>query len=115
MTRWPRARARYGEIFSRRGNVLKRELGTKPQAGRCASLVTNRRSPSWRASRSCTSNVASVSDAAPAGGSIHGLDVSEKAVAEAREIAARENLSLTYEVADLNFITLPRKPSILSW
>ncbi len=48
-------------------------------------------------------------------GSIHGLDVSEKAVAEAREIAARENLSLTYEVADLNFITLPRKPSILSW
>lgn len=42
-------------------------------------------------------------------GSIHGLDVSEKAVAEAREIAARENLPLTYEVADLNFIELPPK------
>jgi SAM-dependent methyltransferase len=39
----------------------------------------------------------------------HGIDVSEKAVATAREIAKNENLPLTYEVADLNFVELPEK------
>jgi SAM-dependent methyltransferase len=39
----------------------------------------------------------------------HGIDISEKAIAAARDIAAKENLSLTYEVADLNFVKLPEK------
>ncbi len=38
---------------------------------------------------------------------MHGIDASPQAVAEAREIAQRENLPLTYEVADLNFVKLP--------
>lgn len=37
----------------------------------------------------------------------HGIDVSEKAVREAEKIAARDNLPLTYEIADLNFVELP--------
>jgi ubiquinone/menaquinone biosynthesis C-methylase UbiE len=37
----------------------------------------------------------------------HGVDISEKAIATAREIPKKENLSLTYEVADLNFLELP--------
>jgi SAM-dependent methyltransferase len=41
--------------------------------------------------------------------SFHGIDVSEKAVATAREIAKAENVPLTYEVADLNFLELPEK------
>jgi SAM-dependent methyltransferase len=41
--------------------------------------------------------------------SFHGIDVSEKAVATAREIAKEEDLPLTYEVADLNFLELPEK------
>jgi SAM-dependent methyltransferase len=41
--------------------------------------------------------------------SFHGIDVSEKAVATAREIAKEENVPLTYEVADLNFLELPEK------
>ncbi|MGI8889160.1 MAG: class I SAM-dependent methyltransferase [Chthoniobacterales bacterium] len=41
--------------------------------------------------------------------SLHGIDVSEGAVAEARAIAERESLPLTYEVADLNFVQLPPK------
>lgn len=40
---------------------------------------------------------------------MHGVDVSANAAAEARAIAARENLPLTYEVADLNFVQLPPK------
>src|SRR5204862_6423856 len=34
----------------------------------------------------------------------HGIDISDKAVAKAREIAKEQNLPLTYEVADLNFV-----------
>jgi SAM-dependent methyltransferase len=41
--------------------------------------------------------------------SFHGIDVSERAIATAREIAKKENLPLTYEVADLNFVELPEK------
>jgi SAM-dependent methyltransferase len=41
--------------------------------------------------------------------SFHGIDVSEKAVATAREIAKEKHLPLTYEVADLNFVELPEK------
>jgi SAM-dependent methyltransferase len=41
------------------------------------------------------------------GRSFHGIDISERAIATAREISKRENLSLTYEVADLNFLELP--------
>jgi SAM-dependent methyltransferase len=41
--------------------------------------------------------------------SFHGIDISEKAITEAREIAEKENLPLTYEVADLNFGQLPEK------
>jgi len=39
----------------------------------------------------------------------HGIDISEKAVAKAREIAKEQNLPLAYEVADLNFVRLPEK------
>ena len=39
----------------------------------------------------------------------HGIDISEKAVAKARQIAKEQNLPLTYEVADLNFVRLPEK------
>ena len=42
-------------------------------------------------------------------GSFHGIDVSENAVATARKIAKEQNLPLTYEVADLNFLELPQK------
>jgi 2-polyprenyl-3-methyl-5-hydroxy-6-metoxy-1,4-benzoquinol methylase len=41
--------------------------------------------------------------------SFHGIDVSEKAIAAARQIAKEQNLPLTYEVADLNFVELPEK------
>ena len=41
--------------------------------------------------------------------SFHGIDISEKAIATAREIAKEQNLPLTYEVADLNFVKLPEK------
>lgn len=41
--------------------------------------------------------------------SFHGIDVSERAIAKAREIAKEQNLPLTYEVADLNFVRLPEK------
>jgi 2-polyprenyl-3-methyl-5-hydroxy-6-metoxy-1,4-benzoquinol methylase len=41
--------------------------------------------------------------------SFHGIDISEKAIAAAREIAKEQNLPLTYEVADLNFVELPEK------
>ncbi len=41
--------------------------------------------------------------------SFHGIDISEKAVANAREIAKEQNLPLTYEVADLNFLRIPEK------
>jgi SAM-dependent methyltransferase len=43
------------------------------------------------------------------GRSFHGIDVSEKAIAKAREIAKEQRLPLTYEVADLNFVALPEK------
>jgi SAM-dependent methyltransferase len=39
----------------------------------------------------------------------HGIDISEAAIATAREIAKEQNLPLTYEVADLNFLELPEK------
>lgn len=41
--------------------------------------------------------------------SFHGVDISEQAIADARRIAAKENLSVSYEVGDLNFIQLPPK------
>jgi 2-polyprenyl-3-methyl-5-hydroxy-6-metoxy-1,4-benzoquinol methylase len=41
--------------------------------------------------------------------SLHGIDISEKAITAAREIAKEQNLPLTYEVADLNFVELPEK------
>jgi SAM-dependent methyltransferase len=41
--------------------------------------------------------------------SFHGIDISENAVATAREIAKEQNLPLTYEIADLNFVNLPEK------
>jgi len=41
--------------------------------------------------------------------SFHGIDISERAIARAREIAKEQNLPLTYEVADLNFVRLPEK------
>jgi SAM-dependent methyltransferase len=41
--------------------------------------------------------------------SFHGIDISEKAIAAACEIAKERNLPLTYEVADLNFLELPEK------
>lgn len=39
--------------------------------------------------------------------SFHGVDISEKAIEEARDTAERDSLPLTYEVADLNFLSLP--------
>jgi 2-polyprenyl-3-methyl-5-hydroxy-6-metoxy-1,4-benzoquinol methylase len=39
----------------------------------------------------------------------HGIDISETAIASAREIASRNNLPLTYEVADLNRVQLPER------
>jgi len=42
-------------------------------------------------------------------GSLHGIDISERAVATAREIARKQNLPLSYEVADLNFVKLSEK------
>ena len=41
--------------------------------------------------------------------SFHGIDISEKAIAEARETAKRAGLPITYEVGDLNFLQLPQK------
>jgi hypothetical protein len=41
--------------------------------------------------------------------SFHGIDISEMAIAAAREIAKKQGLSLTYEVADVNFVKLPEK------
>src|SRR5438874_1452169 len=41
--------------------------------------------------------------------SLHGIDISEKAIAAARDTAKKEDLPLTYEVADLNFLKLPEK------
>ncbi len=41
--------------------------------------------------------------------SFHGIDISEKAIATAREIAKEQDLPLTYEVADLNFLELPER------
>lgn len=39
----------------------------------------------------------------------HGIDISEKAITDARATARKENLNITYEVADLNFVQLPEK------
>jgi SAM-dependent methyltransferase/LPS sulfotransferase NodH len=41
--------------------------------------------------------------------SFHGIDISEKAIAAARKIAKEQDLPLTYEVADLNFVEFPEK------
>ena len=41
--------------------------------------------------------------------SFHGIDISENAVAKARETAKEQSLPLTYDVADLNFVKLPEK------
>jgi len=41
--------------------------------------------------------------------SFYGIDISEKAIAAARQIAKEQNLPLTYDVADLNFLELPDK------
>ena len=41
--------------------------------------------------------------------SFHGIDISEHAVAKAREVAKEQGLPLTYDVADLNFVKLPEK------
>src|SRR5262249_35182959 len=41
--------------------------------------------------------------------SFHGIDISKRAIAKAREIANEQNLPLTYEVADVNFVRLPEK------
>jgi SAM-dependent methyltransferase len=38
--------------------------------------------------------------------SFHGIDISENAIATAREIANRDKLPLTYEVGDVNFMEL---------
>jgi SAM-dependent methyltransferase len=43
------------------------------------------------------------------GRSFHGIDISEKAIATARQVAKEQDLPLTYEVADLNFVELPKK------
>jgi SAM-dependent methyltransferase len=39
--------------------------------------------------------------------SFQGIDISEDAIASARETAAREGLKLTYRAADLNFVEMP--------
>jgi SAM-dependent methyltransferase len=41
--------------------------------------------------------------------SFHGIDISENAITDAREWAEREKLPITYEVADLNFVSVPEK------
>jgi SAM-dependent methyltransferase len=41
--------------------------------------------------------------------SFHGIDISEKAITDAREWARAKGLAITYEVADLNFVKLPEK------
>jgi SAM-dependent methyltransferase len=41
--------------------------------------------------------------------SFHGIDVSENAIAKAREIAKKLSLPVTYEVGDLNSVELPEK------
>jgi len=41
--------------------------------------------------------------------SFHGIDISEDAIVAAQETAREQNLPLTYEVADLNFVTLPER------
>jgi SAM-dependent methyltransferase len=41
--------------------------------------------------------------------SFHGIDISEEAIIAAREVAREQNLPITYEVADLNFVELPKK------
>jgi len=41
--------------------------------------------------------------------SFHGIDVAEDAIQEARKVAARENLNITYERGDLNTIKLEPK------
>ena len=41
--------------------------------------------------------------------SFHGIEISEKAVVAARARAEQEQLPLTYEVSDLNFLELPEK------
>jgi 2-polyprenyl-3-methyl-5-hydroxy-6-metoxy-1,4-benzoquinol methylase len=41
--------------------------------------------------------------------SFHGIDISEEAITAAREIAREQNLPITYEAADLNFVELPKK------
>jgi len=43
------------------------------------------------------------------GQSFHGIDISEEAIAQARAVAQQEQLPLTYEVADLNFVALPEQ------
>lgn len=43
------------------------------------------------------------------GRSFHGIDISETAIAKAREVAKEQDLPITYEVADLNFVKLPEK------
>jgi len=40
--------------------------------------------------------------------SFHGIDISENAIVEAKRTAERESLPITYEVADLNFVSLPK-------
>lgn len=41
--------------------------------------------------------------------SFHGIDLSESAIAMARDTAKEQGLPLTYELADLNFVQLPEK------
>jgi len=41
--------------------------------------------------------------------SFHGIDISENAISDARERAKQEQLPLTYETCDLNFLELPEK------
>jgi SAM-dependent methyltransferase len=41
--------------------------------------------------------------------SLHGIDISEKAIAAAQQLAKEQSLPLTYEVADINFVKLPDK------
>lgn len=41
--------------------------------------------------------------------SFHGIDISEKAIADAVETAREQKLPLTYEVGDLNFVQLPER------
>jgi 2-polyprenyl-3-methyl-5-hydroxy-6-metoxy-1,4-benzoquinol methylase len=40
--------------------------------------------------------------------SFHGIDISENAIKEAKTTAERDSLPITYEVADLNFVSLPK-------